>query len=77
MGEEWWDGDEGAHAWNRREELTPGEGRRRKTRGNSECRGHVGATMMPAFKTLSRISSSAKTSPYFVKMLVFSLHLFT
>ncbi len=34
-----------------------------KTRGNLECRGHAGATMMLAFETLLRILSSAKTFP--------------
>ncbi len=34
-----------------------------KTGKNSECRGQAGATMMPAFETLSRILSSAKTFP--------------
>ncbi len=38
------------HAQRRREEVTPGEGRRRETRGNSERGGNAGATMMPAFE---------------------------
>jgi hypothetical protein len=37
--------------------------RRRKVRGNLESGGHAGATIMPAFETLSRILSSAKTFP--------------
>jgi hypothetical protein len=51
------------HARGHQEELAPGEGRRRETRGNSECGGHAGATIMPAFETSSRILSSAKTFP--------------
>ncbi len=51
------------HARGRQEELAPEEGRRHKTRRNSECRGHAGAMIMPAFETLSRILSSAKTFP--------------
>jgi hypothetical protein len=51
------------HAQRCQEEPAPGEGRRRKTRGDLECRGHAGASIMPAFETLSRILSSAKTFP--------------
>ncbi len=39
------------HARCRQEELAPGEGRRRETRGNLERMGHAGATMMPALET--------------------------
>ncbi len=39
------------HAWCCQEELAPGEGRRRETRGSLECMGHAGATMMPALET--------------------------
>ena len=51
-------------------------GRRRETRGNLERGGHAEARIMPAFETLPRILSSAKTFPYFVKMLVLSLYMF-
>ena len=39
------------HAWCRQEELAPGEGRWRETRGSLERMGHAGATMMPALET--------------------------
>jgi hypothetical protein len=38
------------HAWCCQEELTPGEGRRRKAHRNLERMRHAGATMMPAFR---------------------------
>jgi hypothetical protein len=38
-------------------------GRRRETRGNSEHGGHAEVMIMPAFETLLRILSSAKTFP--------------
>ncbi len=38
-------------------------GRQHETRGNLERGEHGGAMMMPAFKTPSRILSSAKTFP--------------
>jgi hypothetical protein len=51
------------HAWRCWEELTPGEGRQRKMCRNLERVGQAGLTMMPAFKTPSRILSSVKTFP--------------
>jgi hypothetical protein len=39
------------HAWCRQEELAPGEGRWRETRGSLERMGQAGATMMPALET--------------------------
>ncbi len=39
------------HAWHCWEEVTPGEGRQRNTRRDSEQGGHVGGMMMLAFKT--------------------------
>ncbi len=39
------------HAWCCQEELAPGEGWWRKTRGSLERMGHAGATMMPALET--------------------------
>jgi hypothetical protein len=51
------------HAWRCWEELTPGERWRCKTHGTLEHGGHAGAMMMPAFVTLLRILSSAKTFP--------------
>ncbi len=39
------------HAGYCQEELAPGEGRWRETRGSLERMGHAGATMMPALET--------------------------
>ncbi len=39
------------YAWCRQEELAPGEGRWRETRGSLERMGHARATMMPALET--------------------------
>jgi hypothetical protein len=51
------------HAQRCWEELAPGEGQRCEMGGNLERRGHAGAMMMLAFKTLSRILFSAKAFP--------------
>ncbi len=39
------------HAWCCQEEFAPGEEQRRKTHGNLERMGHVGAMMMPTLET--------------------------
>ncbi len=39
------------HALCRQEELAPGEGQWRETRGSLERMGHAGVTMMPALET--------------------------